>query len=163
MGLLDSIIGSVTGSHGSSGSSGGTSPLVKALLMLLAAKAATHYLGQKDQTATAPGGAPSVPPSGKIESGILAGMPSLDGILEKFKSAGHHDKVESWIGTGPNKPIAPKDVSDVLGHDTVDQLQRKSGLPKDQLLSQLSSVLPSIVDKLTPNGHLPSEADRKHW
>ena len=40
MGLFDQVIGGVTGSQGESSS---TSPLVKALLLLLAAKAFTSY------------------------------------------------------------------------------------------------------------------------
>jgi hypothetical protein len=31
--------------------------------------------------------------------------------------------------------------------------------PRDDLLSQLSQVLPGVVDKLTPQGQLPSDQD----
>lgn len=149
MGLLDGILG---GSSGSS-QSGGTSPLVKALLMMLAAKAATSYFGHKDSAAPQPapsGGAPSS--SGTIESGILAGMPSLESILDRFKGSGHDDKMQSWIGTGENKPIAPDDLGQVLGHDTIDELQTQSGMPRDQILDELSNAIPRAVDKATPNG-----------
>jgi hypothetical protein len=45
MGLLDSILGNMTGAGGASmqGRGGATSPIVKALMMLLAAKAFQHY------------------------------------------------------------------------------------------------------------------------
>lgn len=168
MGLLDQVIGSVTGGHQASPSpqaASGTSPLTKALLMLLAAKAASHYFGKSHETAPSgatPGGEPAAP-SGKIESGILAGMPSLDSILDKFRSGGKGDAVESWIGTGENKTIAPADLGSALTPEQIEQLQKATGLPKDQLLAQLSQALPHVVDKLTPDGKLPGPGERGHW
>lgn len=148
MGLLDGILGGVTGSNQSSG----TSPLVKALLMMLAAKAATSYFGNKGSAAAPAPSGPAPTPSGTIDNGILAGMPSLESILDKFKGSAHDDKMQSWIGTGENKPIAPNDLSHVLGHDTIDELQTQSGMPRDQILDELSNAIPRAVDKATPNG-----------
>jgi uncharacterized protein YidB (DUF937 family) len=156
MGLLDSVLGGLTGSN--SGSSSGTSPLVKALLVLLAAKAASSHFGKSD--------APPVPApdaSGKITSGILAGMPSLDTLLGHFRGSPHENKVQSWIGTGPNKPIAPDELEHALGPDTLAKLQQESGLPRDQLLAQLAGALPQVVDKLTPHGRAPTVDETKHW
>lgn len=147
MGLLDGILGGASGSNQSSG----TSPLVKALLMMLAAKAATSYFGNKGSAAPAPSG-PAPTTSGTIDNGILAGMPSLESIFDKFKGTAHDDKMQSWIGTGENKPIAPGDLGQVLGHDTIDELQTQSGMPRDQILDELSNAIPRAVDKATPSG-----------
>jgi uncharacterized protein YidB (DUF937 family) len=38
-------------------------------------------------------------------------------------------------------------------------LAQKSGLSEEELTKQLSQVLPGIVDKLTPNGRLPTAAE----
>ena len=46
-----------------------------------------------------------------------------------------------------------------LGPETIDDLSQESGLPKDDLLSQLSKLLPEIIDRLTPNGKLPPDRD----
>jgi uncharacterized protein YidB (DUF937 family) len=32
-------------------------------------------------------------------------------------------------------------------------------MPRDDLLSQLSNLLPGVVDKLTPRGQLPAESE----
>ncbi|WP_375458006.1 YidB family protein [uncultured Enterovirga sp.] len=164
MGLLDQVIGSVTGSKSSSG---GTSPLTKALLLLLAAKAASSYFGKSDDktgsAAPAGGATPPAAPSGRIESGILAGLPSLDSLFDRFKSSGHEDKVKSWIEPGPNREIAPQDLEKTLGPDAIAQLQKESGLPRDELMRQLSEALPKVVDKLTPDGRLPTESERARW
>lgn len=37
----------------------------------------------------------------------------------------------------------------------VDDLAAESGLPKDQLLQELSETLPDTVDQLTPDGRIP--------
>jgi uncharacterized protein YidB (DUF937 family) len=38
-------------------------------------------------------------------------------------------------------------------------LAQKSGLPEEELTKQLSQVLPGLVDKLTPNGRVPTAAE----
>jgi uncharacterized protein YidB (DUF937 family) len=38
-------------------------------------------------------------------------------------------------------------------------LAQKSGLSEEEITKQLSQVLPGIVDKLTPNGKLPTVAE----
>ncbi len=168
MGLLDQVIGSVTGSRAQTGS-GGMSPLMKALMMLLAAKAASSYFGKSDAQAASPapggptpgGAAPA--PSGKVESGILAGIPSLDSLLGHFRSSGHGDTVDSWVGSGANKTIGAPDVEKTLGPDAIAHLEKETGLPRDELMKQLAEALPKVVDKLTPNGRLPTPQERAHW
>jgi len=43
----------------------------------------------------------------------------------------------------------------VLGSDLVQQLAAKTGMSQQDLMSKLSSLLPGVVDKLTPDGILP--------
>jgi uncharacterized protein YidB (DUF937 family) len=89
-------------------------------------------------------------------SGDLGG---LGGLVDRFRQGGLDDIINSWIGTGANKPVSPNQLHDALGSETVDDLSRETGMPRDDLLSQLSQVLPGVVDKLTPHGQLPSDAD----
>jgi uncharacterized protein YidB (DUF937 family) len=163
VGLLDNILGGFGSS--SSGGSSPTSPLVKALLILLAAKAvSSHFGGGSSATQSAPSGSASdAQPSGRIESGMMAGLPSLDSILHRLRGSGHEDAVNSWIGTGENKPLSPQQVPTALGPEAIDHLQKETGLPRDQLLQQISQVLPQLVDKLTPDGRLPPPNQRSHW
>lgn len=81
----------------------------------------------------------------------------LDGLVERMRQGGLEDLIKSWIGTGANKPIAPNQLHQALGPDTVDGLARETGLERDDLLSQLSRLLPEVIDKLTPDGKLPSD------
>jgi hypothetical protein len=50
------------------------------------------------------------------------------------------------------KPIAGR-------RSWVKVLAQNSGLSEDELTKQLSQVLPTVVDKLTPNGRIPTLAE----
>ena len=119
----------------------GRSPLIAALLMLLATRALSGREGPAETTKT----------------GSDAG--GLGGLVDKFRQGGMEEVIKSWIGTGPNKTITPTQLQQALGPETVDDLARQSEMPRDDLLSQLSRLLPEIVDKLTPQGKLPPARD----
>ena len=59
--------------------------------------------------------------------------------------------------TGPNKEIAPENLSKVLGEDQIKTLMAHSGLSRDELIAGLSQQLPELINQLTPNGRLPTE------
>ena len=80
----------------------------------------------------------------------------LGDLLDQFKGAGKGDAANSWIGAGQNQSIAPHELSQVLTSDQLEFLTQHTGLPRDQLLAGLSEQLPQLVDKLTPDGRLPT-------
>jgi uncharacterized protein YidB (DUF937 family) len=101
---------------------------------------------------------PSAPPSGGfLQSGGLFG--GLNDLVQKFQNAGHGDVVNSWVGSGPNQPIQPAQVGSALGQQTISDLARQAGISEQELLSQLAQSLPGLVDRLSPNGRLPTQAE----
>ena len=76
----------------------------------------------------------------------------LNGLAEKFNQAGLGDVMNSWIGSGENKPISADQMSQVLGNDTLSRAASQLGLDPSQLSGQLSAMLPGLIDKLTPHG-----------
>jgi uncharacterized protein YidB (DUF937 family) len=92
------------------------------------------------------------PPGG----GLFGGLSDL---VQKFQTAGHGDVVNSWVGPGANAPIQPAQVGSALGQQTISDLARQSGLSEQELLAQLAQALPGLVDKLSPNGRLPTQAE----
>jgi uncharacterized protein YidB (DUF937 family) len=48
-------------------------------------------------------------------------------------------------------------LAQAIGPDTVNELSQQTGMPQQDLLSELSHVLPGVVDQLTPQGRLPQE------
>jgi uncharacterized protein YidB (DUF937 family) len=105
---------------------------------------------------TAPAAPAPQPTAAQAPSGSFGGLSDL---IQKFQAAGHGEAVNSWIGTGANAPIQPTQVGSALGQQTISDLARQSGLSEQELLSQLALVLPGLVDKLSPNGRLPTQAE----
>jgi uncharacterized protein YidB (DUF937 family) len=90
-----------------------------------------------------------------VVNGVIARHGGLQGLVSQFQQQGLGATVNSWVGTGPNQPITPAEVHQVVGTDTVNDLAAKAGMSVPDFLSRLSSVLPQAVDKLTPTGILP--------
>ena len=89
--------------------------------------------------------------------GLLSG--GLGELLDRFKQNGQGDVAESWIKTGPNKACTPSQLEQALGADVMDALTKQTGLAREELAARLCRELPDAVDKYTPQGRLPVEAD----
>jgi uncharacterized protein YidB (DUF937 family) len=86
--------------------------------------------------------------------GLLGG--GLGELVESFRQNGHGDVAESWVGTGPNKEVAPDQLEKAIGPDVLSHLTQQTGLSREELLARLSKELPQAVDKYTPEGRIPS-------
>jgi uncharacterized protein YidB (DUF937 family) len=93
---------------------------------------------------------------GATPGGILSG--GLGELVDRFKKSGQGDTAESWVGTGPNKPVTPTQLEQAIGPGILDSLSKQTGLSRNELLARLSRELPDAVDKYTPQGRLPTEA-----
>jgi uncharacterized protein YidB (DUF937 family) len=170
MGLFDQVLG---GSGTSSG--GGMSPITMALMGLLAYRTfegkgrLADMLGRTPGTAAAPS-APAASNAGGLGGmlgGLLGGGVSGGGILsgglgdllKQFQQNGQGDKAQSWIASGPNKPALPSEIEQGLGPEKLSWLMQQTGMSREDLLAGLSRELPRVVDKLTPDGRIPTEQE----
>ena len=94
---------------------------------------------------------------GASAGGLLSG--GLGELLESFKQSGHGETAESWVGTGPNKPVTPPQLEQAIRPEVLETLSKQTGLSREELLARLSRELPDAVDKYTPHGWLPTETD----
>lgn len=85
----------------------------------------------------------------------LVGGGNLQSLVSSFKENGLGDAVASWIGTGHNLPITAEQLQTVLGSEQVQAIAEKMGLPLDVASESLATLLPQVIDKLSPNGELP--------
>ena len=106
--------------------------------------------------APAPAPMPSGAPTGGGDGGLLGG---LGGLLGRLQQSGHGDVAGSWVAQGPNQPIQPQQLNNALGQQTVSELAQQAGISEQDLLARLSQVLPGLVDHLTPQGRLPTQAE----
>ena len=87
--------------------------------------------------------------------GLLGGQGGLNNLISQFASKGLGDIINSWVGTGNNVPVSGDQLHNVLGKDTISQLASMVGMDSNAFTSQLSNLLPQVVDKLTPDGKVP--------
>lgn len=87
--------------------------------------------------------------------GLLGGQGGLQNLISQFGAKGLGDVIGSWVSTGKNLPVSPDQIKGVLGDDTVKNIASKLGIDSNALTSQLSNLLPEVVDKLTPDGKVP--------
>ena len=80
----------------------------------------------------------------------------LQNIASQFEKNGFGDTMKSWISQGRNLPITADQIQQALGSDKVKELATKLGLPADKLAELLAQHLPPVIDKVTPDGKLPS-------
>jgi uncharacterized protein YidB (DUF937 family) len=79
----------------------------------------------------------------------------LAGLQQKFQEQGLGGLMSSWIGTGQNLPISSEQLQSVLHTGALEQVAAKAGIDPSQLTSMMSTLLPHVVDKLTPDGQVP--------
>jgi len=80
------------------------------------------------------------------------------GLYEKFRNGGLAREFASWVSTGANELITPAQIEAVLGSSQVKDFAAKMGVDPNQAASFIAQHLPSVIDKLTPNGQLPTES-----
>lgn len=85
----------------------------------------------------------------------VGGSGGLAGILDALQSSGLGDVVSSWVGGGDNKAIEPRQLAGALDSDMLAQFAQKAGVSGSEASTLLAGMLPSLVDKLTPDGSLP--------
>lgn len=95
-------------------------------------------------------------------SGGLGG--GLGELLNSFKSAGQAETADSWVTPGvPTKGLTPEQVEQAIGGDNLDELTARTGLSRQDLLHRLATAIPETVDKMTPDGRMPTDDQARQF
>ncbi|MEO8384504.1 MAG: YidB family protein [Betaproteobacteria bacterium] len=129
MGLLDGLLGSLTGGTNNSGAA---NPLLQIAMQMLANK----------------GG-------GGTDGGALESMGGLHGIVNAFQQGGLGHLADSWIGTGENLPVSADQLSSVLGSNKIGEIASQLGMSPSEAAGGLAKILPDLINHITPNGQMP--------
>lgn len=76
----------------------------------------------------------------------------LAGILTKFQEGGLADVAATWVAKGENAPVSSNQITDIFGSGEIAEIAAKFGISPEILSSKIAEHLPSMVDKMTPNG-----------
>jgi uncharacterized protein YidB (DUF937 family) len=97
--------------------------------------------------------------SNPMAAGLLQMIQSqpggLQGLVQAFHDKGLGGVAASWVGSGQNLPVSSDQIHQVLGSEQVKALAAKIGVSPDMAGGAIAQLLPTIVDKLTPNGQMP--------
>ncbi len=137
MGLLDSLGDALGGAQQQPGQPGrgGSAELIAAVIGMLASASASAGAGNP---------------------GATRGGGGLAGLIEAFQAHGLGEVANSWVGSGQNLPVSGQQLGQVLGQQQMSDLASRFGLSTGDLGAQLSQSLPQAVDRLTPDGQLPT-------
>ncbi len=94
-----------------------------------------------------------------ILGGLLANnseLGGLGGLVEKFEQNGMGNIIGSWIGHGENLPISSDQIASALGSGPLANIASQLGIDPHIASGQLAQMLPGLIDKLTPQGAIPS-------
>jgi uncharacterized protein YidB (DUF937 family) len=145
---------------GSQRGRGTVSPTVLAVLGLLAYRT----LKGKGRLAEVLQGSPPAPgapaansPVAGVSGGALLG--GLKELLDRFRQNNPNSAADSWVSKGPNQAVSSKELEQALGGERFEWLMAQTGMTKDQLLAGLATSLPDAIDKLTPDGRVPTEEE----
>jgi uncharacterized protein YidB (DUF937 family) len=83
----------------------------------------------------------------------------MNAVLEKLRQKGMARQTQSWVDTGENQPLDEQSVEQVVGRDELAQMAQRLGVPEGQIAQALAEIMPEMVDKLSPEGQVPPQAD----
>jgi uncharacterized protein YidB (DUF937 family) len=92
-----------------------------------------------------------------LGGGALSG--GLTELLDRFRQNNPRTPANSWVASGSNEPISSDELERTLGAERIQWLIEQTGMPKNELLAGLASSLPDAIDKLTPEGRIPTESE----
>ena len=77
--------------------------------------------------------------------------------MSKFQQAGYGAQADSWVSTGENQPISTDALSQVLGQVQLGRIAQQLGMSHGEAAGGLASMLPQMIDKMTPQGEVPDD------
>ncbi len=85
----------------------------------------------------------------------------LQGALDSLKGQGLTSQVEDWVstGAGDNAAVDPQQIQSLFSDAEIEQVAQQAQAPKQDVLSAISTVLPKIIDSLTPQGEQTSSTE----
>jgi outer membrane protein OmpA-like peptidoglycan-associated protein/uncharacterized protein YidB (DUF937 family) len=80
------------------------------------------------------------------------------GFIDRFRAKGLGETVTSWLGNGENRALSNAQLESVLGPQVIQQMASRLDIAPGSVSIALSHLLPSVIDKLSPDGKFPTGA-----
>ncbi|OTG82883.1 YidB family protein [Acinetobacter sp. ANC 4648] len=86
----------------------------------------------------------------------------LQGALAKLQSAGLGSQLQSWVDPSQgNSEVPTQQIQNLFNAQEIEQVAQKVQVPTQDVYGAISTILPQIIDSLTPQGEStdPQEAN----
>lgn len=83
----------------------------------------------------------------------------IGAVLERFRQKGFGKQADSWVSTGGNSELRAEEADEVVGGEEISRLAHQLGVPEREVAQGFAEIVPELVDKLSPDGQVPPEAD----
>lgn len=80
----------------------------------------------------------------------------LGGLMDLLTRSGLAEQKDSWVGTGENLAVTGAQIQRALPDETLKHVAEEAGVTTDRAATEIAQTLPRMVDRLTPDGHLPA-------
>ncbi|MFD3552515.1 YidB family protein [Streptomyces goshikiensis] len=138
---LGSLLGGLLGGSGSGGGGGGSGQ-----------GGGGNILGALLGALMGGGGAGG----GGAQAAGGGGSNPLGGLMDMLTKSGLADQAQSWLGKGDNQPVSGAQIAEALPDATLQTVAEQTGVSPQEAADQIARSLPTAVDKLSPQGQLPS-------
>lgn len=83
----------------------------------------------------------------------------LQGALDKLKNAGLANQVQSWVDPQQQnaQDVPTQNIQSLFDDQDVEQVAQQAQAPKQAIYGAIASVLPQVIDSLTPQGSNTSQ------
>lgn len=158
-GILGSVLGQMGNSASSANAQGGLGGILGSVLGQLGGA-----VQQPSQSNNAAGGSNASALLIAVLPLVLAWIQKqggLQGALDQLRGQGISSQVDDWVSTGPgeNAAVNPQQVQSLFDEADIEQIAQETQAPKQDIYSAISSVLPQIIDSLTPQGSQTSNTE----
>ena len=83
----------------------------------------------------------------------------IEGVIGKFRRAGYGQQADSWVAVGESQPIGADALQQALGSSGLGDIASQLGMSNAAAAGGLASILPQIIDRMTPQGQIPAGQD----
>lgn len=156
-GILGSVLGQLGGNTSSANAQGGLGGILGSVLGQLGGTSEQP----RSNTAGASNGSAVLIAVLPLVLAWIQKQGGLQGALDKLRGQGISSQVDDWISTGPgdNAAVNPQQVQSLFDDAEIEQVAQETQVPKQDVYSAISSVLPQIIDSLTPQGEQTSKTE----
>jgi uncharacterized protein YidB (DUF937 family) len=81
----------------------------------------------------------------------------LHGMTTKLTNSGLGQQVQSWVGTGENKPVSGAQVQQAMDPKDLNAMANQAGMTPEQTSHEVAKALPEMVNQATPQGQMPDK------